>query len=73
MALYLSPPAGELPDYTNPNTQASMTAELGKTANHLPQIISSMPEGGDWQVNSHSLTFIGGTVVLSILLQRSRR
>ena len=72
MALYLSPQKGALPDYTAPNTQASLTSELGKTASNLNRILATMPDGEGWNVNSHSLTFIGGTVVLSILLQRSR-
>ena len=74
IALYLSPKAGALPDYTNPQTQAGLTHELGKTANKLPKLISNIPSGGEgWEVNSHSLTFIGGTVVLSMLLQRNRK
>jgi len=67
---YLSPKPGELPDYTNRKTQSGLTQGLGKSVSQLPKIISNMPKGDDWTVNSHSLTFIGGMIVLSILLQR---
>lgn len=72
MAMYLSPKPGELPDYTDRNTQTSLTQGLGKTISQLPGIISKMPKSDGWIVNSHSLTFIGGTVVLSVLLQHPK-
>ena len=69
---YLSPKPGELPDYTDRKTQSSLTQGLGKSISQLPKIISGIPKGNGWFVNSHSLTFIGGTVVLSVLLQHPK-
>jgi hypothetical protein len=70
VTMYLSPKPGELPDYTDPKTHKILTQHLGKSVSQLPKIISNMPKGNGWTVNSHSMTFIGGTVVLSILIQR---
>ena len=72
MSMYLSPKPGELPDYTDRKTQTALTQGLGKSASQLPNILSKMPQGDSWTVNSHSRTFIGGTVVLSILLQQPK-
>lgn len=69
VTMYLTPKPGELPDYTDPKTHKLLTQHLGKSVSQLPKIISNMPKGDGWTVNSHSLTFIGGTVVSSFLLQ----
>ena len=66
---YLTPKPGELPDYSDPKTHKTLTQYLGKSVSQLPKLISSMPKGDGWTVNSHSLTFIGGTIVTSFLLQ----
>ena len=71
VTMYMSPKPGELPDYTDRKTQQSVTQGIGKSFSQLPKIISDMP-GDGWTVNSHSLTFVGGTIVTSVLLQREK-
>ena len=69
--MYMAPKPGELPDYTDRKTQQSITQGIGKSFSQLPMIISKMPDEG-WTVNSHSLTFVGGTIMTSVLLQREK-
>ena len=57
MTMYLTPKPGELPDYSDPKTHKLLTQHLGKSINQLPKIISGMPKGDGWTVNSHSLPF----------------
>jgi len=60
------------PNYTEEGTRQSLRSELSGLMKDLPKALGALPSGADWQVNSHSLTLAGNTVVVSILLQRSR-
>ncbi len=72
---YLTPVAlGGSPDFAEEPARQALRMALGKFADQLPRAISSLPApiGGGWEVNSHSITFVGQTAVVSILLQRHK-
>lgn len=62
---------GGSPDYGDKPAQEALQLKLGEwIRDELPNKIASLPMGTAWEVNSHSLTLAGDTVILSILLQR---
>lgn len=73
MNLFITPKPGELPDYTSSKIRDDITNQLGAFAEGIPKMCTKTPDGKiDWSVNSHSFAFIGGAIVVSILLQRNR-
>ena len=72
VTMYLTPKPGELPDYTDQKTQKNLSQHLGKSVSQLPKIISKMPKPDGWTVNSHSITFIGGIIITTFLLQQPK-
>jgi hypothetical protein len=70
---YLKPTTfAELMDFGDENTQKSLALQFGKLSSKLPQIIDALPQSDGWEINSHSITPIGNTILVSILLQRHR-
>lgn len=61
----------QIPNYSIKDAQKALAVQLDITAEELPPAISEISGGGDWEVNSHSYAFIGNTILISILLQRS--
>jgi hypothetical protein len=57
-------------DYSTKEGQQALINESGKIFNNLPQIIDKMRTGGGWQVNSHSILMVDGSIMVSVLLQR---
>ena len=53
--------------------QESIAKECTEFANELPDIIDTSSEGEGWVVNSHSITVIENTLILSILVQRNHK
>ncbi len=73
MNLFIAPKLGRFPDYTNPKIQGEVTQQLGKLADRLPKVCEKSPDGKTgWTINSHSLSAVGGLVMITILLQRIR-
>ncbi len=73
MNLFITPKPGELPDYTSPEIRDDITQQLGGLADSLQETLEKTPDGKtDWTINSHSLAFIGGLILVTILLQRNR-
>ncbi len=73
MNLFLAPKPGRLPDYTTSQVQGEVTQQLGKLAERLPKVCEKSPDGKTgWTINSHSLSAVGGLVMITILLQRIR-
>ena len=71
--LCITPKPGELPDYTSPKIQGEITQGLSKLAGRLPKTCAKTPDGRTgWNINSHSLSFMGGVIMVTILLQRNR-
>jgi hypothetical protein len=65
---YLTPiPSTITPHYAEKRDEESLTLALEEVVKHLPDAID---EG--WEVNSHGLTVAENTMILSILLRRSR-
>jgi hypothetical protein len=69
---YLNPKTASI-DFTKQQEQFSFISKISQTANNIPQVLDNLPDGEGWMVLSHSLTFVGTTGVLSILLRRNRR
>ena len=61
------------PDYSNPEDRKALTTELGKFARRLPKTLEALPDGEGWFPNSHNITLVGDTLILSMLLQRSHK
>lgn len=59
-------------NYAEEGTRQSLRSDLSELMKELPKALGALPSGADWQVNSHSLTLAGNTVIVSILLQRGR-
>jgi len=74
MTQYLTPvKLGGSPDFSSEPAQLGLTDSLRKLTNKLPNAIDAiLPEKG-WEINSHSLTLAGETVIVSILLQRHHK
>lgn len=69
---YLAPSdPSKMPDLATEPAQIALVDALRKHANELPSVFKEIGEG--WEVNSHSLALLGGTVVVSMLLQRHRK
>jgi len=60
-------------DYDTKEGQQALIKASGQIFSKLPKIIDKMPTGGGWQVNSHSILSLDGSVVVSVLLQRPKR
>ena len=60
------------PDYSNQKQQTALVLEIQKATKKVEDILPNH-QGGGWTIVSHSLTWVGQTVVLSFLLQRPRR
>jgi len=71
--LFITPKKGTITDLNNSKIQGEITTQLGKLAGKLPSICEKSPDGQDgWTINSHSLATVGGVIMITILLQRSR-
>ncbi len=65
---YLTPTSTSIPPhYAKRQDEQSLTLALQDVVTHLPDVIE---EG--WEVNSHGLTIVEETVILTILLRRTR-
>jgi hypothetical protein len=74
MVQYITPSTtSQVPDYGEEDAQHSLTGEFSRMAKMLPEAFDAMPADADWEINSHSLSFTGNTVVVSFLLRRPRR
>ncbi|MGD0855177.1 MAG: hypothetical protein ABSA18_05170 [Dehalococcoidia bacterium] len=62
-------PSGGPLTFTDQAGQIAFIKGAGDTATKLPKMIDELPEKGNWEVNSHSITFYGSTAIVSILLQ----
>jgi hypothetical protein len=60
-------------DYGTNEGRQSVIKACGQVFGKLPQIIDKMPTRGGWQVNSHNILLVGGSIMVSILLQRPKR
>jgi len=60
-------------DYGTKEGQQGLIKASGQIFRKLPQIIDKMPTGGGWQVNSHNILLVDGSIMVSILLQRPKR
>ena len=66
LAEYITPEErGKVPHLSHEEDQQSFTSILDNAFSHLPQ---SIPEG--WEVNSHSITVSGNTIIVTVLLIR---
>lgn len=59
-------------DYSSKEGQESLIDASSKIFNNLPRIIDKMRTGGGWQVNSHSILMLDGSIMVSVLLQRPK-
>jgi hypothetical protein len=60
-------------DYGTKEGQQNLSRACGQIFNKLPQIIDKLPVGNGWQINSHSILMVEGSIVVSILLQRYKK
>ena len=60
-------------DYSTREGQKGLIKTSGAIFSKLPQIIDRLPSGGGWQVNSHDILLVDGSIMVSILLQRPKR
>ena len=60
-------------DYSTKEGQQFLIRASGTIFKKLPEIIDRLPSGGGWQVSSHNIIVIDGTIMISILLQRPKR
>jgi len=60
-------------EYSSKEGQQGLIKACGTIFRKLPQIIDKLPMGGGWQVNSHNILLVNGSVMISILLQRPKR
>ena len=60
-------------DYSTREGQQGLIKACGQVFSKLPQIIDKLPSGSGWQVNSHSILLVDGSIMISILLQRPKR
>ena len=60
-------------DYSTKEGQQNLIKASGQVFTKLPQIIDKLPMGGGWNVNSHNILLVDGSVMVSILLQRPKR
>ena len=60
-------------DYATKEGQQGLIRACGQVFAKLPQIINKLPVGVGWQVNSHSILLLDGSIMISILLQRPKR
>ena len=60
-------------DYSTQEGQKYLIKTSGAIFAKLPQIIDRLPSGRGWQVNSHDILLVNGSIMLSILLQRPKR
>lgn len=71
---YLAPIAlGGSPAFTDKPARIALAKAFGEFCASIPEVIDKLPDNKDWEINSHSLTFAGTTVMVSILLQRNRK
>jgi hypothetical protein len=56
---------GLVPHLALETDQDSLTGVISDVFEHLP---TSIPEG--WEVNSHNITFLRNTMIISVLLRR---
>lgn len=57
-------------DFKDEMVQQSWAKYLGKRTEEWPKMINALPDDGGWEVNSHSITLLGETILTTILLQR---
>jgi len=60
-------------DYSTKEGKQGIIKACGQIFGKLPQIIDKLPVGGGWQVNSHNILIVDGSIMISILLQRPER
>ncbi len=60
-------------DYSTREGQKGLINACGQIFRKLPRIIDKMPTGSGWQVNSHNILLVNGSIMISILLQRPKR
>jgi len=58
-------------DFSKEQLQVSFLQALQRTAGRLPDAITKTI-GEEWEVNSHSITFVNGVAILTLLLQKPR-
>ena len=61
------------PDYSTKEGLKGLSKACGQILTKIPQIIDKVSIGSGWQVNSHSIFLVNGSVMISILLQRPKR
>lgn len=59
-------------DFSKEADMVSFIQQVGRFTSDLPKAVEDL-EGGGWEVLSHDLAVHGRTVLLSILIRRSRR
>jgi hypothetical protein len=59
-------------DYTTKEGRQTLIKASGQVFSKLPEIINKIPSGGGWQVNSHSMLLVEGSIMVSVLLQRPK-
>jgi hypothetical protein len=63
---YVNPEeAGRSPHFTHFEDQEGFTRVVNEVFTHLPE---SIPEG--WEVNSHNITAVRNTLIVTVLLRR---
>ena len=60
-------------DYDTKEGLQGIIKASGAIFKKLPEIIDRLSSGGGWQVSSHSILIVGGSIMVSILLQRPKR
>ena len=60
-------------DYSTKEGQQVLTKMCGQIFSKLPEIVDRLPTGGGWQVSSHNMLLVDGSMMISILLQRPKR
>jgi len=59
------------PNYSTEQARAELGKHLDIAAEGLPDAIDKR-SGGGWDIDSHSLSFVGDSILLSVLLRRRR-
>ena len=68
---YLTPVNPEsLPDFADELARTELSEALGNFWKYFPEMIDKLSDDKSWEINSHSMTYAGTTVIISILLQR---
>lgn len=64
-------PSGS-PDFSEMPAQKGLVERLTNLTAKLPEAIDKFSPDYDWEINSHSLTLAGNTIIVSILLRRNQ-